>query len=265
MAIIYYSERQIGLIREASKVVAECHAIVKKLITPGVTTRQIDRAVAEHIKNRGGSSPFLHYKLPKKEPFPGTVCASVNDVVVHGWGDDTPLKDGDLVAIDVGVRLNGYIGDSAWTYGVGTPDEGAKKLLRVGEEALRIGIHTMKPNGFLGELCEAIQHFVEEHGFSVVRDYVGHGVGSELHEEPQVPNYVDRQIRKHVYSIRLKPGMVLAVEPMVNEGQAEVHSEEGKWPVRTKDGGRSVHFEHTVAVFNDRIEVLTMKSDDRMS
>jgi len=264
MAIIYYSERQIGLIREASKVVVECHAIVKDLIKPGVTTRQIDQAVAEHIQKRGGTSPFLHYELPKKEPFPGTVCASVNDVVVHGWGDDTPLKEGDLAAIDVGVRLNGYIGDSAWTYCIGTPDAGARKLMQVGEEALLIGIRAMKPRGFLGELCDAIQHFVEGHGFSVVRDYVGHGVGLGLHEEPQVPNYVDDKIRRQVYSIRLKPGMVLAVEPMVNEGKAAVHSDEGKWPVRTKDGGRSVHFEHTVAVFNDRIDVLTLKPGDTL-
>ncbi len=252
-----YSERQIALIRESGRVVAECLEIIRKMIAPGVTTREIDRAVAEHIAKSGGRSPFMGYQFPGKSPFPASVCASVNDVVVHGLPDDMKLKQGDLVSIDVGVMKNGYIGDSAWTFAVGEPDEAARKLLAAGEEALYAGINIMRPKGVLGEVSRAIQNVVEGRGYSVVREYVGHGVGQSLHEEPQVPNYVQPRALLPGFRTILKPGMVLAIEPMVNEGSAAVVSVAGQWPVRTSDGGRSVHFEHTVAVLNDRIEILT--------
>lgn len=257
MAIIFYSERQIALIREASRVVAEAREIVREMAKPGATTREMDQAVAKHLKKRGGESPFLHYRLPGKEPFPATVCASVNDVVVHGTPDDVPLKEGDLVAIDIGVRKNGYIGDSAWTYPIGKVDEKAQALLKTGEESLYAGINAMKPRGKLVECSRAIQDLVEGRGFSVVRDYVGHGVGQSLHEEPQVYNYVQLGQNLPFWRTILKPGMVLAVEPMVNEGTAKVISDDGKWPVRTADGGRSVHFEHTIAILDDKVEILT--------
>ena len=157
-----------------------------------------------------------------------------------------------------------FIKPDVCTYCIGQADAKGQKLMAVGEEALLVGLRAMKPRGMLGDLCVAIQDYVESHGFSVVRDYVGHGVGQGLHEEPQVPNYVDDKVRRQVFSTRLRPGMVLAVEPMVNEGGPEVESEKGAWPVRTKDGGRSVHFEHTVAVLNDRIAILTLKPGDRL-
>jgi methionyl aminopeptidase len=253
-----YSERQINLIRESGRVVAECLELVRKAVEPGVTTRQLDRIVADHIKQRGGTSPFFGYEFPGKTPFPAAVCASVNDVVVHGVPDDVKLKEGDLVSIDVGVTKDGYIGDSAWTFAVGQPDAAAKKLLTAGEDALYAGINAMRPKGKLDDVSRSIQNVVESRGYSVVRDYVGHGVGQSLHEEPQVPNYVQSgSSLLSVFRPTLKPGMVLAVEPMVNEGTAQVVSVGGAWPVKTADGGRSVHFEHTVAILSDRIEILT--------
>ena len=252
-----YSPRQVELIRDSGRIVAECLELVRKTIAPGVTTRQINRVVTDHIVKSGGRSPFLGYELPGKIPFPASLCASVNDVVVHGIPDDAPLKEGDLVSIDVGVSKNGYIGDSAWTFPVGEPDEKAKILLAAGEEALYAGIRAMKPKGVLAEASKAVQSLVEGRGFSVVRDYVGHGVGHKLHEEPQVRNYTEFKDWLPGFRTVLKPGMVLAIEPMVNEGTAKVKGEPNQWPVRTEDGGRSVHFEHTVAIFQDRIEILT--------
>jgi methionyl aminopeptidase len=227
------------------------------MIGPGVTTRAIDDEVTRHIEKNGGRSPFKGYELPGKIPFPASVCASVNEVVVHGVPNDTLLVEGDLVSIDVGVCMEGYIGDAAWTFPVGTPNEKAQELLRAGEEALYAGIKAMKPRGKLVEVSRAIQTLVEGRGFSIVRDYVGHGVGQALHEEPQVPNYVQAGALLPVFGKTLIPGMVLAIEPMVNEGVANVVSMSGRWPVCTADGKRSVHFEHTVAVLEDRVEILT--------
>lgn len=254
-----YSPRQIDIIRESGRVVAECLELVKKNLAPGATTYDIDRIVTEHIKKRGGTSPFYGYEFPGKSPFPASVCASVNDVVVHGVPDKVPLKNGDLVSIDVGVMKDGYIGDSAWTFPVGEPDAAAKKLLTAGEEALYAGMAAMRPKGKLSEVSRSIQTLVESRGYSVVRDYVGHGVGLSLHEEPQVPNYVQAgsSLLSMLRDTTLKAGMVLAVEPMVNEGTAQVVSVAGTWPVKTADGGRSVHFEHTIAVTKDGIEILT--------
>ncbi|MCY3022585.1 MAG: type I methionyl aminopeptidase [Planctomycetota bacterium] len=258
MAQKLYSERQMALIREAGRVVAQALELIRKAVAPGVTTRQVERVAAEHIARCGGRSPFLGYQFPGKAPFPAVVCTSVNDVVVHGVPDDAPLEEGDLLSIDIGCIKDGYVGDAAWTFCVGEPDERAKRLMAAGEEALYAGIKAMRARGKLGEISRAIQTLVEGRGFTVVRDYVGHGVGQALHEEPQVPNYVSAGALLPIIGKTLQPGMVLAVEPMVNEGGAAVVSVAGQWPVRTSDGGRSVHFEHTVAVLPDRTEVLTL-------
>ena len=246
------------MIRESGRVVAQCLVLIQEMIKPGVTTRQIDECVSAHIIKSGATSPFKGYKFPGKVPFPASVCASVNDVIVHGLPDDVSLEEGDLVSIDVGATKDGYIGDSAWTFAVGQPDDDAKKLLAAGEESLYAGIKAMRPRGALGEVSRAIQHLVEGRGYSVVREFVGHGVGQSLHEEPQVRNYAQTGDLLPGLRTILKPGMVLAVEPMVNEGTAAVVSNDKLWPVRTADGARSVHFEHTVAVLNDRVEILTM-------
>ena len=253
----FYSERQIAQIRESGRLAAQCLQIIREMVKPGVTTRQMDTAVTEFIVKQGCRSPFKNYQFPGKTPFPGSLCASVNEVVVHGLPDDKPLKEGDLVSIDVGVVKNGFIGDTAWTFCVGEPDAKAKKLLEVGEKSLYEGIAAMKPRGVLAEVARAIQNHVESNGFSVVREFVGHGVGLSLHEEPQVKNYVEMKDFLPGFRTVLKPGTVIAVEPMVNEGGPEVESEGSDWPVRTKDRSRSVHFEHTVAVLADRVEILT--------
>lgn len=258
MAQNLYSKRQIALIRAAGRIVAECLAAVKAIAVVGSTTREMDSAVARVIASHGAKSPFLRYAFPGKKPFPANLCASVNDCVVHGVPDDTLLKEGDLVSIDCGVQLEGYIGDSAWTFPIGEPDPAAKRLLTAGEESLWVGIEACKPRGKIAEIGRAIQTFVEGRGYSVVREFVGHGVGLSLHEEPQVPNYVDLKAPSNILNKTLRPGMVIAIEPMVNEGALEVESDEGQWPVLTKDGRRSVHFEHTVAVLDDRIEILTL-------
>jgi len=253
-----YSERQIAMIRESGKIVSQCLEAVKRLAVPGSTTRKMDQAVGEIIAKRGAKSPFMGYAFPGKKPFPANLCASINDCVVHGVPDDTLLVEGDLVSIDVGVTLNGYIGDSAWTFAIGEPDPAAKRLLAAGEEALWAGIEAAKPRGKINDIARAVQALVEGRGYSVVREFVGHGVGQSLHEEPQVPNYVDENATVLAINKPLKPGMVIAIEPMVNEGLADVKSDEGIWPVLTKDGSRSVHFEHTIAILNDRIEILTL-------
>jgi methionyl aminopeptidase len=252
-----YSERQIAMIRESGRLAAQCLQIIREMIKPGVTTLQMDQKVTDFIVSQGCRSPFKNYRFPGKTPFPASLCASVNDVVVHGVPDKTPLKAGDIVSIDVGVVKDGFIGDTAWTFCVGEPDEKARKLLAVGEKSLYEGIEAMKPRGVLADVSRAIQNYVETNGFSVVREYVGHGVGLSLHEEPQVKNYVEMKDFLPGFRTILKPGTVIAVEPMVNEGTPEVESEGNEWPVRTKDHGRSVHFEHTIAVLEDRVEILT--------
>jgi len=246
------------MIRESGRMAAQCLQIIREMIKPGVTTRQMDQKVTDFIVSQGCRSPFKNYQFPGKTPFPASLCASVNNVVVHGVPDDTPLKNGDIVSIDVGVVKNGFIGDTAWTFCVGEPDAKAKHLLEVGEASLYEGIKAMKPRGVLAEVSRAIQNHVEKNGFTVVREFVGHGVGLSLHEEPQVKNYVEMKDFLPGFRTLLKPGTVIAVEPMVNEGSADVESEGSGWPVFTKDGGRSVHFEHTIAVTHDnRVEIMT--------
>jgi methionyl aminopeptidase len=246
------------MIRDSGRIAAQCLQIIREMIKPGVTTLEMDQKVTEFLTKQGLRSPFKNYQFPGKTPFPGSCCASVNNVVVHGIPDKTPLKEGDLVSIDVGVVKNGFIGDTAWTFCVGEPDAKAKHLLEVGEASLYEGIKAMKPRGVLAEVSRAIQNHVEKNGFTVVREFVGHGVGLSLHEEPQVKNYVEMKDFLPGFRTLLKPGTVIAVEPMVNEGTAEVESEGSDWPVFTKDRGRSVHFEHTIAVTHDnRIEIMT--------
>lgn len=259
MAQKLYSERQIALIREAGRVVAQGLKLIGQMVAPGVTTRQIERAVAAHLAKQGCRSPFLGYQFPGKAPFPGVICTSVNDVVVHGVPDDVLLKEGDLVSIDIGCIREGYIGDAAWTFCVGQPDERAARLLQAGQDALWAGIKAARARAKLGEISRAIQTLVEGRGYSVVRDYVGHGVGQALHEEPQVPNYVQVGAMLPLIGKTLQAGMVIAIEPMVNEGVEKVESVAGAWPVHTADRKRSVHFEHTVAILADQTAILTLE------
>lgn len=250
-----YSERQIALIRESGRIVARALAIAKSMAVPGATTSDIERVSAEFLAKSGAISPFKGYELTGKPPFPTVLCASVNSVVVHGLPDETPLKEGDLVSIDIGAKKEYYIGDSAWTFAVGNPNTAARRLLACGENALYAGIRAAQRGAKLADIARAVQSIAEGEGYSVVRDLCGHGVGQSLHEPPQVRNYVDPADRQA--SIVLKPGMVIAIEPMINEGKAAVVMG-SEWPVRTKDGSRSVHFEHTVAITSTGPAVLTI-------
>lgn len=236
--IAYKTPGELGLMDEANRVVFRVLDGIAERIAPGVTTRELDRWSEETIREAGGVPAFLNYR-----GFPSTLCTAVNDVIVHGIPDDRPLESGDIVGIDCGVLYKGYYGDAARTYAVGSVDEQAARLLEVTQQALASAVEQMRPGGRLQDLGHAVQSCVEQEGFSVVREFVGHGVGLALHEEPQVPNF-----GRPGKGLRFRPGLVLAIEPMVNAGSAEVKMDPDGWTARTKDGSLSAHFEYSVAV-----------------
>lgn len=233
--------------REAGRIVAETHRLMAQSIEPGITTGELDRIADKYIRSQGALPSFKDYN-----GFPYSICASVNEELVHGFPSKRKLNEGDIISLDIGAQYRGFHGDSAWTYPVGEISDEAKKLLEVTEGSLFAGLELVKPDVRLYTISHAIQQHIENAGFSVVREYVGHGVGADLHEEPQIPNYgtPDR-------GPRLKPGMVLAIEPMVNVGKRYVRTLEDNWTVVTVDGSLCAHFEHTVAVTPDGMEILT--------
>ncbi|MBP1907417.1 type I methionyl aminopeptidase [Paenibacillus turicensis] len=245
--IICKSETELGFMREAGRIVAETHRLMAQSIEPGITTGELDRIADKYIRSQGAIPSFKDYN-----GFPYSICASVNEELVHGFPSKRKLNEGDIISLDIGAQYRGFHGDSAWTYPVGEISEEAKKLLEVTEGSLFAGLELVKPDVRLYTISHAIQQHIENAGFSVVREYVGHGVGADLHEEPQIPNYgtPDR-------GPRLKPGMVLAIEPMVNVGKRYVRTLEDNWTVVTVDGSLCAHFEHTVAVTPDGMEILT--------
>lgn len=237
------SSRELEKMRRAGRLVAEGHALVRAALRPGVTTGEIDRIVAEHLKAHGARSPFLHYRGRNAPPFPGSVCASVNEVIVHGIPGKRVLKDGDIISVDIGAILDGYVGDSAWTYGVGRISPAAQRLLEVTEGCLWAALEQARAGKRTGDLGHAIQSYAEAEGFGVVRKYISHGVGRKLHEDPQIHNYGDPGT-----GVVLRPGMTLAIEPMITEGSYETRELGDGWTVVTKDGKLSAHFEHTIAI-----------------
>lgn len=245
--IICKSETELGFMREAGRIVAETHRLMAKHIEPGITTGELDRIADHYIRSQKALPSFKGYN-----GFPGSICASVNDQLVHGFPGKRKLNEGDIITLDIGAQYHGYHGDSAWTYPVGKISEEAQRLLDITEQSLFAGLELVKPDVRLFTISHAIQRVIEDAGFSVVREYVGHGVGAELHEEPQIPNFgiADR-------GPRLKPGMVLAIEPMVNAGSRYVKTLEDNWTVVTVDGSLCAHFEHTVAVTPDGMEIFT--------
>jgi methionyl aminopeptidase len=246
--IICKSAAELELMREAGRIVAETHKLMKKAVQPDITTKELDQIAEDYIRSQGAIPSFKGYS-----GFPGSICASVNDELVHGIPSGRKLKDGDIISIDIGAQFRGYHGDSAWTYAVGSISDTAQKLLEVTERSLFAGLAEAKPDARLFTISHAIQKCIEDEGFSVVREYVGHGIGSKLHEEPQIPNYgiAGR-------GPRLKPGMVLAIEPMVNVGERYVRTLEDDWTVVTVDGTLCAHFEHTIAITDDGYEILTL-------
>lgn len=245
--IVCKSEHELNLMREAGRIVAETHKLMKQAIQPGVTTAELDRIADTYIRSQGAFPSFKGYN-----GFPASICASTNEELVHGFPGPRKLVEGDIISIDIGAQYKGFHGDSAWTYGVGRISDEAQRLLDVTEASLYAGLALVKPDVRLFTVSHGIQKVIEEAGMSVVREYVGHGVGADLHEEPQIPNYgiPDR-------GPRLKPGMTLAIEPMVVLGERYVKTLSDNWTVVTVDGSLCAHFEHTIAVTEDGYEILT--------
>ena len=248
MPIIIKSDDEIAIIREAGRVVAQVWEILRKEIHPGLVTRELDAVVRREFAAREATPTFLGY-----HGYPATVCVSVNDQVVHGIPGERVLQEGDIVSIDLGATHKGFVGDAAITVGVGRISPKAERLIQVTEEALRKGIAAARAGAPLGAISFAIQRHAESTGFSVVREYVGHGVGREMHEEPQVPNYGPPD-----QGPILRKGMVLALEPMVNVGDWRTRRDSDNWTVSTLDGSLSAHFEHTIAITGGEAQVLTL-------
>jgi methionyl aminopeptidase len=243
------SKREIDIMRDACRIVASVLQELRPICKPGVTTRELDRVAEERTIEQGAKPAFKGYR-----GYPGSLCASINQQVVHGIPGDTVLKEGDIIGLDFGVLYKGYFGDAAITVPIGTIAPETETLLRVTEECLYRGIEMMVPDNHLSDLSKAIQTHAESHGFSLVREFGGHGIGRKLHEDPMVLNYVDSRSGR---GQRLIPGLVLAVEPMVNMGTHEVQILADGWTVVTLDGMPSAHFEHTVAITENGPEILT--------
>jgi methionyl aminopeptidase len=246
--IILKSERELELMRPAGVVAGTVLEDVASFIQPGVSTREVDEFAAERIRFYGGKSAFLGYRK-----YPCHICISVNEQVVHGLAGPRQIQFGDIVSLDVGVLYQGFIGDTARTVAVGGCDAAAQRLMDVTEQALHLGIGQATAGNRVVDISRTVQEFVESNGCSVVREFVGHGVGRSMHEEPQVPNFVE----KNKTSPKLRPGMTIAIEPMVNAGQAEVIVLNDGWTVVTKDGSLSAHFEHSVLITEGEPEILT--------
>ena len=255
------SPREIALMREAGRVVAKAHERVKALAVPGVTTAELDEAVAAVFAEHGAVSLFKGYpsSVRGKPPFPAVICSSVNEQVVHGIPNRRPLREGDIVSVDTGCRLNGWCGDAAVTLAIGKIDPQAQKLLDVTSETLDLAVRAMGRCRTWSEVAGLMERYVKSQGMFVVEKFVGHGIGQDMHEEPQVPNFVSKALRRH--DIRLEPGLVLAIEPMVALGTKDVRTLDDGWTVETKDRSFAAHFEHTVAITPDGPRVLTSLED----
>lgn len=257
MAVELKTPAELERMREAGRLVGRILDRVAELIAPGVTTAELDRVAEKMVNDAGALSAFKDYPHPHGgTPFPSVLCTSLNHEVVHGIpSDKTVLKEGDILSVDCGVKLGGFYGDSARTFAVGALDSEAKKLLDITHQSLQVAIETCSVGRRLNELGHGVQRLVESNGFSVVRDFVGHGVGRSLHEEPQVPNFCDGNPKR---GLKLRPGLVLAIEPMVNIGSQDTEVLDDEWTVVTKDRSLSAHFEHTVAITEDGPRVLTL-------
>jgi methionyl aminopeptidase len=248
------SAREVEKMRLACKTASEVLDRVSVMVRPGISTREVDEAAADFMQEAGVKSAFLGYRLGHRV-FPGNICISLNDEIVHGIGSQRRIQYGDIVKLDIGVVQDGWVGDTATTIAVGMIDDRVDQLLRVTETALSNAIRIVNEGARLGDVCAEIEDEAVRNGFSVVREFVGHGVGRKLHEEPQIPNY-----GKRGSGPKLKAGMTLAIEPMINMGTAAVTLLEDGWTVRTADGMPSAHFEHTVLVTKQEPEILTWRA-----
>ncbi|MBM7571421.1 type I methionyl aminopeptidase [Aquibacillus albus] len=241
------SKREIELMQEAGKLLASCHKEIAKRIKPGVSTKEIDTFVEGYLAEHGATPEQKGYS-----GYPFATCASINDEICHGFPRDESLEKGDIVTIDMVVNLNGGLADSAWTYVVGDPDEKTKRLLDVTKTSLYKGIEQVRAGNRLGDIGYAIQTYAEGEGFSVVRDFTGHGIGPTIHEDPHIPHFGEAG-----KGLRLKEGMVITIEPMINEGAWQSKMDTNGWTARTVDGGRSAQYEHTLVVTNGEPLILT--------
>ena len=241
------SKREIELLKNAGNIVYQTHQYLKPYIKEGITTKELDKLAEDFIRSKDATPSFKGY-----EGFPSTLCTSINSEVVHGFPSDRKLKNGDIISIDIGACYKGYHGDSAWTYTVGEVDEKTKKLLEDTEKSLFVGLAQVKPGNRIGDIGYAIEQYAHKHNLGVVRELCGHGVGTSVHEDPEVPNYGIPNTGP-----RLKEGMVIAVEPMLTLGSPRVFLHDNNWTVDTQDGSMSAHFEHTVVVTKDGYQILT--------
>jgi methionyl aminopeptidase len=253
------SAKEIEKMRKACRTASDILERVSDLVRPGITTKEIDQAAADLMQEAGVKSAFLGYRLGHRV-FPGHICISLNDEIVHGIGSQRRIQYGDIVKLDIGVIQDGWVGDTASTVAVGMIDERTERLLRVTENALRRAIAVASEGVRLGDVCSEVETEAVMNGFSVVREFVGHGVGRKLHEEPQVPNY-----GKRGSGPRLKAGMTLAIEPMINAGAAAVRLLDDGWTVCTADGTPSAHFEHTVLITKEKAEILTWRGTKQLN
>ncbi|MBN2313567.1 MAG: type I methionyl aminopeptidase [Sedimentisphaerales bacterium] len=258
MAITLRSRREIELMRRAGAVVANVLSKLKEMAEPGITTGRLDSVAFQMAAEAGAEALFKGVQSPvTNSPFPGAICASINEQVVHGIpSENTRLRDGDILSVDFGVRLNGYCGDSAITIPVGNITKEKQRLLDVTEHVLQIAIEKSRPSIRWSQVAAEMQQYAESAGYSVVRDFVGHGIGREMHEEPKVPNFVSSELLAE--DIVLAEGMALAVEPMINAGSCAVRTLRNGWTVVTRDGKNSAHFEHTIVIVDGGCEVMTV-------
>ena len=253
MSIYLKTEDEIELMRAANLLVGATLAEVGRHIKPGVTTAQLNKVAEEFIRDHGAEPTFLGFPNPYGSPFPASICTSVNDVVVHGIPDEkTVLKDGDIISVDCGTLLNGFCGDSCYTFCVGEVSQEVQQLLKVTREALYRGIGQAVAGHRIGDIGSAVQDLCTAHGYGVVRELTGHGIGHEMHEEPSVPNYGRRG-----NGTLLKAGMCIAIEPMITMGDRRIYLAEDRWTVRTRDGKPAAHFEHTIAVRRGEADILS--------
>ncbi len=253
MKVFLKTEDEISLMREANQLVGKTLAELAKHVIPGVTTLQLDKIADEFIRDHGGIPTFKNFPNPFGEPFPASICTSINEEVVHGIPRENQiLKEGDIISVDCGILLAGYNGDSCYTFCVGEVAEETKELLNVTKEALYLGIKEAVAGNHLGDIGYAIQQYCESRGYGVVRELTGHGIGKEMHEEPKVPNYGRRG-----NGILLKEGMCIAIEPMITMGDRHIGLMPDKWTIRTLDGKPAAHFEHTIAIRKGQAEILS--------
>ena len=245
--VLYKTKEEVEVMRESCLLVGKAHAAIAAVLKPGMTTLEIDKIIHTFIKDNGGVPSFLNYS-----GYPFATCISVNEMVVHGFPNSRPIQDGDILSIDIGIYKNKFHGDSAYSYAVGEVSDDVKKLLKVTKESLYKGIEKARRGNRTGDIGNAIQSYTEAHGYGVVRELVGHGLGKSLHEEPQVPNY-----GKKGTGAKLKEGMVLAIEPMINMGKKNVRQLEDGWTIITTDGKPSAHFEHDVLITSGDPDILT--------